>query len=390
MPNHLLYVVDDDAVILQVIGRVAQECGYNVRTFTTGPAFETAVADQEPDLIILDISIGAHDGVELLNFLARRRCAAPIMMVSGFDGRLIDSAVRVGRALDLTMLEPLSKPLKVPKLRDLLKAIGNTALPIRAHELERALAVSELAPWYQPKVRVADRSLAGTEALVRWNHPERGLLPPGDFLPQTEAGPHMTPLTFLMIERALADCVAWKQQGFDIPVAVNVSAHSLTTDGFADKVWEIVSRAGAAAENLTLEITETAAMADTAAILTVLTRLRIKGISLSLDDFGTGYSSLRELHRMPFTEIKVDRSFVTGMCRDRDAAVIVRAIVGLGVTLGLRTVAEGVESEEVMAALADIGCDVAQGFLIARPMPAADVSGWLRQDGVAEREVGLS
>ena len=390
MPNHLLYVVDDDAVILQVIGRVAQECGYNVRTFTTGPAFETAVADQEPDLIILDISIGAHDGVELLNFLARRRCAAPIMMVSGFDGRLIDSAVRVGRALDLTMLEPLSKPLKVPKLRDLLKAIGNTALPIRAHELERALAVSELAPWYQPKVRVADRSLAGLEALVRWNHPERGLLPPGDFLPQTEAGPHMTPLTFLMIERALADCVAWKQQGFDIPVAVNVSAHSLTTDGFADKVWEIVSRAGAAAENLTLEITETAAMADTAAILTVLTRLRIKGISLSLDDFGTGYSSLRELHRMPFTEIKVDRSFVTGMCRDRDAAVIVRAIVGLGVTLGLRTVAEGVESEEVMAALADIGCDVAQGFLIARPMPAADVSGWLRQDGVAEREVGLS
>ena len=390
MSDHLLYVVDDDAVILQVIGRVAQECGYNVRTFTTGPAFETAVADQEPDLIILDISIGAHDGVELLNFLARRRCAAPIMMVSGFDGRLIDSAVRVGRALDLTMLEPLSKPLKVPKLRDLLKAIGNTALPIRAHELERALAVSELAPWYQPKVRVADRSLAGTEALVRWNHPERGLLPPGDFLPQTEAGPHMTPLTFLMIERALADCVAWKQQGFDIPVAVNVSAHSLTTDGFADKVWEIVSRAGAAAENLTLEITETAAMADTAAILTVLTRLRIKGISLSLDDFGTGYSSLRELHRMPFTEIKVDRSFVTGMCRDRDAALIVKAIVGLGATLGLKTVAEGVESEAVMAALADIGCDVAQGFLIARPMPAADVGGWVRQVGAIEREVGRS
>ena len=185
MSDHLLYVVDDDAVILQVIGRVAQECGYRVRTFATGPAFETALAEQEPDLIVLDISIGAHDGVELLHVLARRGCAAPIMMVSGFDGRLIDSTVRIGRSLDLTMLEPLSKPLKVPELRDLLKAIGDTALPIRPHELERALAVSELAPWYQPKVRVADRSLAGLEALVRWNHPERGLLPPGDFLPQT-------------------------------------------------------------------------------------------------------------------------------------------------------------------------------------------------------------
>lgn len=390
MSDHLLYVVDDDAVILQVIGRVAQECGYRVRTFATGPAFETALAEQEPDLIVLDISIGAHDGVELLHVLARRGCAAPIMMVSGFDGRLIDSTVRIGRSLDLTMLEPLSKPLRVPELRDLLREIGGTALPIRPHELERALAVSELAPWYQPKVRVADRSLAGLEALVRWNHPERGLLPPGAFLPQTEAGPYMTPLTFLMIERAVADCVAWKQQGFDVPVAVNVSAFSLTTDGFADKVLEIVSRVGASAEDLTLEITETAAMADTAAILTVLTRLRIKGISLSLDDFGTGYSSLRELHRMPFTELKVDRSFVTGMCRDRDAAVIVRAIVGLGTTLGLRTVAEGVESEEVMAALADIGCDIAQGYLIARPMPAADVGGWVRQVDAIEREVGRS
>ena len=390
MPEHLLYVVDDDAVILQVIDRVARECGYRVRTFADGSDFEAAVAVQEPDLIVLDISIGTRDGVELLTFLARRSCGVPVMMVSGFDGRLIDSTVRIGRSLGLAMLEPLCKPLKLPELRDLLQGISRTSLPIRIHELERALAVSELAPWYQPKVRIADRSLAGVEALVRWNHPERGLLPPGAFLPQTETGPHMTPLTFLMIELALADCASWKRKGLDVPVAVNVSAASLMEEGFADKVSEIVFRAGVSPENLTLEITETTAMADTEAILTVLTRLRIKGFSLSLDDFGTGYSSLRELHRMPFTEVKVDRSFVTGMCRDRDAAVIVKAIVGLGATLGLRTVAEGVESEEVMAALAGIGCDVAQGYLIARPMPAADVSGWLRQVGAAEREVGRS
>jgi EAL domain-containing protein (putative c-di-GMP-specific phosphodiesterase class I) len=290
---------------------------------------------------------------------------------------VIASTVRVGKSLGLTMLEPLHKPLSPADLRALLQSISRTALPIREDDLGRALTGLELVPFYQPKLRVSDRALVGVEALVRWNHPERGLLPPSEFLPLAESGPHITPLTFYMIEKAMADCVTWRARGADISVAVNVSAKSLVMEDFAERVSEIVRRSGASSSNLTLEVTETSAMADTQAILAVLTRLRIKGFSLSMDDFGTGYSSLKELHRMPFSELKVDRSFVTDMCRDRDAYTITKAIVGLGATLGLKTVAEGVETEAVMTALADVGCDVAQGYLIGKPMPPAAFLDWL-------------
>ena len=377
MNEHLLYVVDDETIILSVIRRVAEEIGYQVQTFSNAPDFEEAVRSRMPDLIMLDISIGQHDGLHLLHGLARINCPSPIMMCSGFDDRMIRSTVRVGDSLGLAMLEPTQKPFKIPVLREVLTDIARTKLPIRPNDINRAVNTPEMVPYYQPKVRVSDRKLVGAEALVRWNHPERGVLAPGVFLPITEDGPHITPLTFSMIAWAMRDSLKWRAMGSDISVAVNVSAKSLMIEDFAERVAEIVSISGASPSNLTLEITETAAMSDASAVLTVLTRLRIMGFSLSMDDFGTGYSSMKELHRMPFTEIKVDRSFVTGMCHDNDARTITTALVGLGRTMGLTTVAEGVESEDVMALLADIGCDVAQGYLIGKPMPGDVFATWL-------------
>jgi EAL domain-containing protein (putative c-di-GMP-specific phosphodiesterase class I) len=237
-------------------------------------------------------------------------------------------------------------------------------------------------PYYQPKVCVADRKPVGAEALARWEHPTRGTLPPGVFLQLAEQGPAITPLTYLMVERAARDCAAWRAAGHDLSVSVNISARCVSEPDFAERVADIVASASADPAALTLEITETAAMADTEVVTAALTRLRIRGFALSMDDFGTGYSSLAELHRMPFSELKIDRAFVSGMLHDREAMVITRAVIGLARTLGLRTVAEGVESEDVLTALGEMGCDVAQGFLIGRPMPPSHFLTWLTQSRV--------
>ncbi len=175
----------------------------------------------------------------------------------------------------------------------------------------------------------------------------------------------------------MTDLTSWRQRHPGLSVAVNVSARSLDDPDFADRVWEILARTGADPSSLTLEITETAAMADTAAVAAMLTRLRIRKVNLSLDDFGTGFSSLVELHRMPFSELKIDRAFVGTMETDRDARVIVKAIIGLAHTLGLTTVAEGVETEAAMDMLREMGCDVAQGFGIGKPMTAEAFQEWL-------------
>lgn len=198
-------------------------------------------------------------------------------------------------------------------------------------------------------------------------------------------------MTYLMIERAMTDLARWRVQHAGLSVAVNVSARSLDDADFADNVWEILARTNSDPASLTLEITETAAMADTASVAAMLTRLRIRKVNLSLDDFGTGFSSLVELHRMPFSELKVDRAFVGTMETDRDARVIVKAIIGLAHTLGLRAVAEGVETEGTLEMLREMGCDVAQSFGIGKPMTADAFAAWLdaRTDTEASRNAGV-
>jgi EAL domain-containing protein (putative c-di-GMP-specific phosphodiesterase class I) len=279
------------------------------------------------------------------------------------------------------MLAPLRKPAGPAELSAALMGAVASSLPIRTGDLDQAIGAGQLVPYYQPKVRVADRKPVGAEALVRWEHPTRGTLAPGVFLPLAESGPAITPLTYLMVERAARDCAAWRNAGHDVSVAVNISARCLSEPDFAEHVAELAAEAGIDPAAVTLEVTETAAMADTAVVTAALARLRIRGFALSMDDFGTGYSSLAELHRMPFSELKIDRSFVSGMLLDREAMVITRAVIGLARTLGLRTVAEGVESEDVMTALDEMGCDIAQGYLIGRPMPPGPFLAWLARGG---------
>jgi EAL domain-containing protein (putative c-di-GMP-specific phosphodiesterase class I)/CheY-like chemotaxis protein len=383
--NPVLHVLDDDGVIRTLVCRVGERCGFRAEGFAEPNAFLAAVAADPPDLIVLDLAIGETDGISVLQALSRRRCPTPMIVSSGLDERLLSSAVRIGRSLGLTMLAPLRKPAGPAELAAALSAAAENSLPIRTGDLDQAIGLGQLVPYYQPKVRVADRQPIGAKALARWEHPTRGTLGPGVFLPLAEQGPAITPLTYLMVERAARDCADWRAAGHDVSVSVNISARCLSEPDFAERVAELAAEAGVEPAALTLEITETAAMADTAVVTAALARLRIRGFALSMDDFGTGYSSLAELHRMPFSELKIDRAFVSGMLLDREAMVITRAVIGLARTLGLRTVAEGVESEDVLTALGEMGCDIAQGFLIGRPMPPGPFLAWLARGGMDPR-----
>jgi len=245
-------------------------------------------------------------------------------------------------------------------------------------ELRGAIERDELVLHYQPKVQLVDIGAGiGAEALVRWNHPERGMLAPGELIPLAEHTGLMRPLTLWVLETALRQSGNWREQGLDIAIAVNLSAANLTDVSLPDDVEQLLRRFAVPPGRLTLEITESTAMADPARASAVLRRLGEIGAGLAIDDFGTGHSSLAYLRSLPVNELKIDRSFVINMAADPGDAVIVRSTIDLGHNLGLRVVAEGAEDESALRWLSDHGCDLVQGYGISPPLPASELPGWL-------------
>jgi len=245
-----------------------------------------------------------------------------------------------------------------------------------AAELRAGIAAGQLELHFQPQVAARSGDLVGVEALVRWRHPERGLLYPDAFLPAVAQTSVMRLLTERVVADALEQVVAWREEGLAVPVAVNVPATSLLDSGFADVVAAQLRRTGAPAALLRVEVTENAVMTDVDRAMGVLDRLRALGVKLALDDFGTGHSSLQRLKHLPVDELKIDRSFVMAMEDDHRDAAIVQAAVDLGLRLGLRVVAEGVETDSARERLAGLGCDVLQGYVVARPLTAPALRAW--------------
>ncbi|HEX2038922.1 MAG TPA: EAL domain-containing protein [Acidimicrobiales bacterium] len=244
-------------------------------------------------------------------------------------------------------------------------------------ELRRGIEDRNLLLHYQPKADMRTGGVRGVEALVRWVHPEHGVIPPDEFIPLAEHTGLIRTLTLFVLDEALAQCRAWQDEGVQLGVAVNLSVRNLYDPSFADEVRGLLERHRIAPELLELEITESVIMADPLRAMSVLGLLSALGVGLSLDDFGVGYSSLAYLKRLPVTEIKIDKSFVMNITSDESDALIVRSTIGLARSLGLRTVAEGVETEESWARLVALGCDVAQGYFLCRPKPAEELADWL-------------
>jgi diguanylate cyclase (GGDEF)-like protein len=246
-----------------------------------------------------------------------------------------------------------------------------------AAELREAIEASALDVFFQPKVHVATGIVKGAEALVRWNHPRLGALNPAQFIPAAEHTGVIRPLTLFVVARALEQCRGWRSRGLDLGVAVNVSARNLLDLHLVDDISSIIERSGLPAGVLTLELTESTVMSESRRSLEILEGLHDLGLRISVDDFGTGYSSLAHLRRLPVTEIKIDRSFIATMAVNESDRTIVRSILELGRSLGLRTVAEGVENADAWELLREFRCEEAQGFFISRPIAAQQFDEWI-------------
>ena len=382
-------LVDDDPVTLQLIAAQLQ----SLRTIAV-QAYPSAAAlidyltttDGRTSLALIDLNMPGMDGIELIRHLAENGFEGALALASGADRRVLETAARLAQARGLRVLGYVQKPVTTQALRDLMArwqqapaAPAASGLPSATpHEIRRAIDGGELRLAYQPQINVATGALAGVEALVRWQHPVRGLLPPACFVPAAEEHGLVESLTRHVLDLALAQASAWQQQhGLRVRMAVNVSMDNLVRLDFAEYVVARLAQFGIAPQDLVLEVTETRLMKDLRAPLDILTRLRMRGIGLSIDDFGTGHSSLAQLRDLPFDELKVDRGFVHGGCTDPTLRAILTGSVEMAQRLGMRVVAEGVEDAADWALVRQAGCTEAQGYLVARPMPGDTLPGWL-------------
>jgi EAL domain-containing protein (putative c-di-GMP-specific phosphodiesterase class I)/AmiR/NasT family two-component response regulator len=387
-PRRLL-ILDDERTVAQTVAFAAERHGFTVRLTDSAKDFFDEVARFSPSHVIIDLLMPGMDGVEVLRNLAALGCEANIVMMSGMGAKVLESAQRAGLERGLRISGILPKPFKPAELRALLDAdirplsrpmgaLAETDREISLGDLEVALRTDQFVLHYQPKIFLGTGKPAGVEALVRWQHPALGLLSPDRFLPLVEQSGNMDLLTYRVIEAGLA-WFAEAGRGNALTLAINIAGSSLTDVIFTDVLNEQCALLGLAPARIVLELTETSATQRTADAMDILTRVRLKGFQLSIDDFGTGYSSLVQLAQLPFSEIKVDKSFVAAMFGSEEADKIVAITIALGKALHLDTVAEGVENERQLHALAELECDQAQGFHIARPMDGEAARAWLRE-----------
>jgi EAL domain-containing protein (putative c-di-GMP-specific phosphodiesterase class I) len=377
MVKHKVVVLDDEAMIRQLVAEVAQTCGWE--SFDTGDpdVFEAEVRRQRPEAVVLDLLMPNVDGIEVLRELATLLTNIPILILSGMDGRLLESTMQLGQARGLTMAGCIQKPFRAETLRSLLQKISTGLGEISEKMLDEAVEHDELELHYQPYLDLQSRRIVGAEALARWQHPQRGTILPSAFIPMAEKSELIGKVTDLVLAKAIAQAAVWNERVATLDVSVNLSARSIRDIAFPDQVLRLCRKHSLDPARIVFEITETAAMQDPVMLMDVLTRLRLKGFRLSIDDFGTGYSSLAQLRRLPFSELKVDLSFVSTMMTSRDSEIIVRTIIDMAHNLGLRTVAEGVETSVILEHLRELDCNIAQGYFIGRPMPPQQIPSFL-------------
>jgi EAL domain-containing protein (putative c-di-GMP-specific phosphodiesterase class I)/ActR/RegA family two-component response regulator len=392
-----ILLLDDDPFALKLLSRQLQALdpvghGYHgiVPCESGVRAIELLEAQPESfQLVFCDLQMPGMDGVEFVRHLVGTGYGGGIVFVSGEDVRVLQAAERLARAHDLQVVGTLQKPVSIDALRQLLEArrpVTSNAraahaepLPYEPEHLRIALREGQLFNHYQPKVDLRTGAVVSVEALVRWQHPADGVVMPLRFIALAEEAGLITEVGNVVLGTALRDLRGWLAAGLELDVAVNVSVASLMSLEFPDQVAAAAAQANVPLHRLVLEVTESRLIDNPRAQLDILTRLRLKHVRLSVDDFGTGYSGLSQLRDLPFAEVKVDQGFVHGAGRDRARSAIVEASLGLARQLRMSTVGEGVEDREDWDHLRAMDCDLAQGYFIARPMPAAQLGGWARE-----------
>ena len=380
-------LIDDDAYSLWWLARQLEQCGHASVTSCESATEAMTLLEIHFDtikLVFCDLQMPEMDGVQFVRHLARIGYRGDLVLVSGEDSRILHTVEKLAQAHQIRILGTLTKPVAPAQLQSVLhkamtardRRVSPSDHVYLPEELQRAIATGELVNHYQPKVSLASGELVGVEALVRWRHPKDGLVFPDKFIATAEVHGLIDALTHRVLAMALQQARQWQDVGLTLQMAVNISMDNLAALDFPDVVVQMAQESDVALSNLVLEVTESRLMQDLRAPLDILTRLRLKRISLSIDDFGTGYSSLAQLRDIPFDELKLDRSFISGADKDPSLRAIVEATLAMARQLGMKSVAEGVEDRTDWDFLRALGCDVAQGYFIARPMLGHDIPLW--------------
>lgn len=404
-------VLDDDVLTGKTIQRIAEFNNYDAKLATEPEVFFSLYSEWKPDYIAIDLIMPKMDGMQIIDELARLKCSSAIIITSGVGKRVLDAAMRSAQGHGLNVLGVLSKPFNTAALKQLLEqfvpvndsadsgAEAESAAVIAGQPLEPAsLTQAELAAAiknrefiaaYQPKVAVHSGVLTGFEILVRWQHPLRGLVGPDQFIPLAEKSGLIDDLTREVLNQALAWFSPLSESGQKLQLlhehaqklslSINISAVNLDNAVLFDQLYDICANWQIDPAQLIFELTESSAMANPVTALSLLTRLRMKGFRLSIDDFGTGYSSMLQLVRLPFSEIKVDKSFVMTAIESSESRAVIKSIIELGHSLGLQVTAEGIENQQTVDYLKSQGCDLLQGYFIAPPLLGDEVIQWLEQ-----------
>lgn len=394
IPQRGVLVVDDSALQRQHAIGLLRDIGVS-RIFEAGDGFDALQLlrglCEPPAIVVLDLEMPGMDGIEMAQHLALEGLCPNVLVVSGADAAILDVVQTMLEALGLPLLGALRKPLgfdavvsAVGRFREVSPggagARREEAAGFSVDALRQAIHGGRILPFYQPKVWLENGQVNSLEALARWREKSGRLIPPAEFIPFAEEHGLIAEITLVMLDAVLRDLTAWNQNGFYPTVAINVAAPSLADRRFAN---EIIGRAEAARISpsaLVLEITESALVGDMAATLGTLGRLRLRGFGLSIDDYGTGFSSMQQLSRLPFTELKADRTFVNHAHTKWQSRTILESAIGMGHRLGLTTVAEGIETQAELDLLRSLGCMYAQGNLITPPMPASALLPWIKRE----------
>jgi EAL domain-containing protein (putative c-di-GMP-specific phosphodiesterase class I)/ActR/RegA family two-component response regulator len=377
-----LAILDDDAGLCSFFAETAERVGYRSVVASDGSSLH-AVLRESPEILMLDLAMAGVDGIEVIRQLAAAGFQGRLVIVSGQSQGMLNAARMLAEMQSLRVAATLTKPIRAETITALLTAVHVVKVPISTavvsvEDLARGIAADELVVFYQPQVRLSDGGWVGVEALVRWRHPILGLLPPSCFIDLAERSELALPLTEKVLAIALRDCALAKGLGYEGSLSINLPPAAMVDLKFPESVVAAQAHFNCSQTMLQFEITETSVPPNPAMALDILARLRLKGFSLSIDDFGTGHSSLEQLQQLPFSELKIDLGFIKSAKTDAKARVIVENSISLGRQLGLCVLAEGVEDEGSWNWLRASGCELAQGYFIAKPLPIHELRDWAK------------
>ncbi len=385
-PADRILVIDDDRVVTETVLAMGKAMGLQCDVTAAHKGLFELVTPTTT-LILLDLVMPEMDGIEVLRLLGRKQVRARIVLMSGIDIRVIETAKKLAQTLGLTVVGHLQKPFTLAQLQEVLGAqlalegprplSDVPKMEVADDELRDAFDRDEFVLYYQPQISITTGEVKGLEALTRWNHPERGLVFPDNFISRIETLGLMDKFCWITAERALAEVKQFAGPDGSSPrLAINVSVSSLRDLKFPDIFMSLAQKHNFPSGNIVLEITESG-LIEFSLALDVLTRLRMRNFQLSIDDFGTGYSMMRQLQNVPAIELKIDKTFVLNMHANHSDLVMVEKIIEMGHELGMEVTAEGVETPEQLQLLREKGCDSVQGFLFSRALPPDEMVRWL-------------